>query len=62
MSLASVHPSVCTSVNIFVSALELENRLEYFDDTSQLGRTGHDDVLRIRMSALTSILFELSPL
>ena len=55
MSLVSVH---CLSVNIFESA----PKLEYFDDTSQLCRTGHDDVSHTKMRALTLILFELSPL
>ena len=36
--------SVCLSINILVSALELEYSLEYFDDTSHLCRTGHDTV------------------
>ena len=39
-----VHPYVGPYVNIFVSALKLEYALECFDDTSQLCRTGHDDV------------------
>ena len=62
MSLASVHPFIWPSVNIFLSSLKLENGLEYFDDTSQLCRSGHDDVSRTRMSAHTLMLFELSPL
>ena len=45
MSLGSVRRlSVPPSVNLFVSAQLLEYRSEYFDDTSQLCRTGHDDV------------------
>ena len=51
-----------SSVNIFESSPKLEHRLEYFDDTSQLCRTGHDDMLHTKMGALTLILFELSPL
>ena len=35
--------------------------MEYFDDTSQLCRTGHDDVSRTKIRALALILFELSP-
>ena len=34
----------------FLSAPLLENRLEYNHDTSQLCRTGHDDVTRTRMT------------
>ena len=65
MSLASVRrlsvcPSICPrpssvclsirlSVNIFLSAQKLEYLLEYFDDTSQLCRTGHDDVEQVMM-------------
>ena len=33
----------------------------YFDDTSQLYRTGHDDVSRTKMRALTLILFSYLP-
>ena len=54
--------SVRPSVNIFVSAQQLEFPLEYFDDTSQLCRTGHDDVSRTKLRVLALILFELSPL
>ena len=39
----------------FVSALLLES-LEYNHDTSQLCRTGHDDVSRTRMTTLAFIL------
>ena len=46
----------------FMPALLLENRLEYNHDTSQLCRTGHDDVLRTRMTTLAFILSELFPL
>ena len=35
-------------VNVFVSAQYLEYRLEYFDDTSELCRIGHDDLSRIK--------------
>ena len=41
---------------------QLEYALEYFDDTSQLCRTGHDDVSRTRMTTLAFILSELFPL
>ena len=46
----------------FVSAPYLENHLEYNHDTSQLCRTGHDDVSPTRMTTLAFILFELFPL
>ena len=46
----------------FVSAPQLEKRLEYNHDTSQLCRTGHDDVLRTRMTTLIFILSESFPL
>ena len=36
--------SVRKSINVSVSALQLEYRSEYFDDTSLICRTGHDDV------------------
>ena len=36
----------------FVSASQLKNRLEYFDDTSYLCRTGHDDMLHTRTATL----------
>ena len=42
---------------ICVSALLLEYPLGYNQDTSQLCRTGHDDVLRSRM---TTLAFRLS--
>ena len=45
-----------------VSAQYFEYHLEYFDDTSQLCRTGHDDVSRTKMRAHPLILFELFPL
>ena len=54
MSLASVRPYV----NIFVSA---QYRLEYFDDTSQLCRTGHDDMSCTNMRALPLLLFSYLP-
>ena len=41
----------------FVSALYLENRLEYFDDTSQLCRTDHDNVLPTKIRVLALIVF-----
>ena len=41
-------PGVRPSVNNFVSALYLENRSEYFNDTLQLCRTGHDNVSRTK--------------
>ena len=37
------------------------NRSEYFDDTSQFCRTGHDDVSRTKMRALALILFSFLP-
>ena len=46
----------------FVPALLLEYPLEYNHDTSQLCRTGHDDVSRTRMTTLIFILSELSSL
>ena len=46
----------------FMSAPKLKNRLEYNHDTSQLCRTGHDAVLRTRMTTLIFILSELIPL
>ena len=63
MSLASaaVCPSICLSINIFIP-LYTSYRSEYFDDTSQLCRTGHDVVSRTKMKALALILFELSSL
>ena len=39
-----------------------EYPLEYNHDTSQLCRTGHDDVLHTRMTTLAFILSELFPL
>ena len=57
MSLGSLrHLSVRPSVNIFLSAQELEYHMEYFDDTSRLCRTGHDDVSRTKMGALALLL------
>ena len=49
MSLASVRPFLVRSI--------IENRMEYFDDISQLCRTGHDDVSRTKIRALALILF-----
>ena len=46
----------------FMSALQLEYPLEYNHDTSQLCRTGHDNVSCTGMTTLTFILFELFPL
>ena len=43
----------------FVSAPQLKNRLEYFDDISQLCRTCHDGVSRTRMTTLAFIIFQL---
>ena len=40
----------------------LKNYLEYFDDTSLLCRTGHDDMSHTRMATLAVILSELFPL
>ena len=51
----SVHKHFCVRS-------KLEYRLEYFDDTLQLCRTGHDDVSRTKMRDLALLLFELSPL
>ena len=47
-------------LRIFVSALLLEYSLEYNHSTSQLCRTGHDDVLRTRITTLIFILSKLS--
>ena len=59
MSLASVRRlSVRPYVNIFVSA---QYCLEYFDDTSQLCRTDHDDMSRTNMRALPLLLFSYLP-
>ena len=52
MSLASVRPSIRS-----LSALELENHLEYIDDTSQLCRTDHDNVSCTKIRALALIFF-----
>ena len=46
----------------FMSAPKLEKRLECFDDTSLLCRTGQDDVSHTRMATLAIILSELFPL
>ena len=51
---------VCPSVNIFVSAQWLEYCLKYFDDTSQLCRSGHDDMSHIKIRAL-ALLYSYSP-
>ena len=45
-----------------MSALKLEYLLEYNHDTSQLCRTGHDDVLHTRMTTLAFILLSYLPL
>ena len=45
-----------------VSALYLEDPLEYNNDTSQLCRTGHDDVSCTRMTTLIFMLSELPSL
>ena len=47
---------------IFLSGLQLEYPLEYNHDTSQLCRTGHDDMSHTRMTTLAFILAELFPL
>ena len=47
---------------IFVSSLQLEYPLEYNHNTSQLCRTGHDEVLCTRMATLDFVLSELFPL
>ena len=57
MSLASVRPSIRS-----LSALELENHLEYIDDTSQLCRTDHDNVSCTKIRALALIFFSYLPL
>ena len=44
---------------IFVSALYLEYPLEYNHDTSQLCRTGHDNVSHTRMTTLAFIVSDL---
>ena len=46
----------CFRCNL-VSALQLEYPLEYNHDTSQLCRTGHDDVSRTRMTTFAFIRF-----
>ena len=46
----------------FVSAPQLESPLEYFDDISQLCRTGHDNVSRTRMTTLAFIPLSYFPL
>ena len=46
----------------FVSTPRLKNRLEYNHVTSQLYRTGHDNVSLIRMTTLAFIHSELFPL
>ena len=46
----------------FVLALQLEYPLRYNHDTSQLCRTGHDNVSHTRMTTLAFILSELLPL
>ena len=43
----------------FVSALYLKYPLEYNHDTSQLCRTGYDNVSRTRITTLAFILSEL---
>ena len=42
--------------------LQLKKRLEYNHDTSQLCRTGHEDMSRTRMITFAFILSELFPL
>ena len=59
--LTELFPLDCFRCN-FLSAPQLEYPLECNHDSSQLCRTGHDDVLRTRMTILTFILTELFPL
>ena len=47
---------------IFVSTLYLEYPLEYNHDTSQLCRTGHDDMSRTRMTTSLSYFLSYFPL
>ena len=61
---SSVRPSVRPYVRPLTFSCPFNNLntvLEYFDDTSQLCKAGHDDVSRTKMRALTLIFFELSP-
>ena len=46
----------------FLSALYLEYPLEYNHDTSQLCRSGHDDVSHTKMTTLAFILLSYLPL
>ena len=59
--LPELFPLDCFRCN-FVSAAYFEYPMVYYYDTSQLCRTGLDDVLRTRMTTLTFILSELFPL
>ena len=59
--LSELFPLDCFRCN-FMSALKLEYPLEHNHDTSQLCRTGHDDVLHTRMTTLAFILADLFPL
>ena len=56
----AVKPKTNQSTNL--SALYLKCPMEFNHDTSQLCRTGHDDVSRTRMTTLAFILSELFPL
>ena len=44
------------------SQAQAKNRLEYFDDTLKLCRTGHDDVSHTRITTLAVILLGYFPL
>ena len=46
----------------YLCLLSILSALEYNNDTSQLYRTGHDDVSRTRMTTLAFILSDLFPL
>ena len=48
--------------NSYSHSLYNLNTLGYNHDTSQLCRTGHDDVVRTRMTTIAFILSELFPL
>ena len=56
--LSELFPLDCFRCN-FMSALYLEYPLEYNHDTSQLCRTGHEDVSYTKMTTLAFILSEL---
>ena len=46
----------------FVSALQLQYPLDYFNITWKKCRTGRDDMLHTRMTTLAFLHLELSPL